>query len=257
MLFALPKRRRTADRTATGPSTRLLDIAGRQLPLTIHQNPRSTRITLRLEPGGRSARLTVPKSVSHAEIENFLERHRGWLAGRLSRFSGEAQIEPGGMLPIRGVAHRIVPTGKVRGVTETGIEGEDAVLYVGGAPEHLARRISDFLKREAKRDLDALATRHATTIGARIKAIRYKDTRSRWGSCTSDGTLSFSWRIVMAPPSVIDYLAAHEVAHLKEMNHGPKFWAICGDLCPAMEDARRWLKRNGTMLHAIDFRSAR
>jgi predicted metal-dependent hydrolase len=257
MLFAFSKRRRTADRTASGPSTRMLDVAGRQLPLAIHQNPRSTRMTLRLEPGGRSARLTVPKSVSHAEIENFIERHRGWLAGRLSRFSGEAQIEPGGILPLRGVAHRIVATGRPRGVTETGLEGDDHVLFVGGAPEHLARRISDFLKREARRDLDALALRHAATIGAKVKAIRYKDTRSRWGSCTSDGTLSFSWRIVMAPPVVIDYLAAHEVAHLKEMNHGAGFWAICGSLCPDMEDARRWLKRNGTMLHAIDFRVVR
>ena len=80
-----------------------------------------------------------------------------------------------------------------------------------------------------------------------------KDTRSRWGSCSWNGNLSFSWRIVMAPPLVIDYLAAHEVAHLQEMNHGPKFWALCKQLCPRMEEARTWLKQHGSQLHAIDF----
>ncbi len=80
-----------------------------------------------------------------------------------------------------------------------------------------------------------------------------KDTRSRWGSCSYEGNLSFSWRIVMAPPLVIDYLAAHEVAHLKEMNHGPDFWALCRKLCPQMDEAKGWLKRHGSMLHAIDF----
>ncbi|MCY1309040.1 hypothetical protein D9M70_590950 [compost metagenome] len=90
-------------------------------------------------------------------------------------------------------------------------------------------------------------------IGRRAKSLSLKDTRSRWGSCSADGALSFSWRIVMAPPKVIAYLAAHEVAHLQEMNHGPDFWTLCGRLCPDTEDAKRWLRRNGTMLHAIDF----
>ena len=83
--------------------------------------------------------------------------------------------------------------------------------------------------------------------------MTFKDTRSRWGSCTSDGRLAFSWRIVMAPPYVIDYLAAHEVAHLAEMNHGPRFWTACRRLCPRTDEAKAWLKRHGTMLHAIDF----
>ncbi len=114
-----------------------------------------------------------------------------------------------------------------------------------GDRRHLPRRLADFLKREAKRDIEALVAKHTTTVGRRAKAIRYRDTVSRWGSCTSDGVLSFSWRIMMAPPAVIDYLVAHEVAHLKEMNHGPKFWKLCGELCPTTERCKAWLKRNG------------
>jgi predicted metal-dependent hydrolase len=95
--------------------------------------------------------------------------------------------------------------------------------------------------------------KYTATIGRRAKAIRFKDTTSRWGSCTSDGSLSFSWRIMMAPAPVIDYLVAHEVAHLKEMNHGPKFWKLCRELCPDTDRCKDWLKRNGAALQAIAF----
>ena len=98
---------------------------------------------------------------------------------------------------------------------------------VSGMPEHLGRRIVDFLKKEARRDLESRVALHATRVGRRVTSMTLKDTRSRWGSCSHAGALSFSWRIVMAPPDIIDYLAAHECAHLKEMNHGPNFWALC------------------------------
>ena len=100
--------------------------------------------------------------------------------------------------------------------------------------------------------LSAVA-RHARTVGIRPAGMALRDTVSRWGSCSSGRRLSFSWRIVMAPPAVLDYLAAHEVAHLREMNHGAGFWALCRDLCPATEEGRTWLKRHGASLHAIDF----
>ncbi len=102
-------------------------------------------------------------------------------------------------------------------------------------------------------EIEMLVARHTATVGRKAKAIRFRDTTSRWGSCTSDGTLSFSWRIMMAPPAVIDYLVAHEVAHLKEMNHGPDFWKLCGQLCPDTERCKAWLKRNGGALQAIRF----
>jgi predicted metal-dependent hydrolase len=172
---------------------------------------------------------------------------------KLARFSGESQIEEGGSILIRGISHRIERTGNIRGLTEAVLIDDEPVLRVSGGEEHLNRRIVDFLKKEARQDLDRLVAIYTGRIGRRAKSLSLKDTRSRWGSCSADGALSFSWRIVMAPPKVIAYLAAHEVAHLQEMNHGPDFWTLCGRLCPDTEDAKRWLRRNGTMLHAIDF----
>jgi predicted metal-dependent hydrolase len=140
-----------------------------------------------------------------------------------------------------------------RGTVAVGGDESGPTLIVYGDRLHLPRRVADFLKREARRDIEALVERHCGSIGRRAKAIRFRDTSSRWGSCTADGVLSFSWRIMMAPTPVINYLVAHEVAHLKEMNHGPNFWKLCEELCPDTERCKAWLKRNGSALQAIVF----
>lgn len=242
------KRARTA-----APKTRTLKISGRELPLTIRSDRRATRLTLRIEPGGKALKMTVPVGVPIRDVEDFLERHHGWLKSKLANLPQQASLGDGGTIMLRGISHRIVMTGKLRGVTEVGeVDGEPAIL-LSGAPEHAGRRLQDFLKKEARRDLELYARGHARTSGKRISSLRLKDTKSRWGSCSHDGNLSFSWRIVMAPTAVIDYLAAHEVAHLTEMNHGPRFWALCHKLCPGTEEAKAWLKRHGSGLHAIDF----
>ena len=250
-MFGLKRNKQAPVQTKT--RGRDIAVGGRRMPLTIRENSRATRLTLRIEPGGRALRMSVPVGISEQEIDRFLHRHHGWLATRLSKLPKPSGLSDGGQVSIRGIPHRIVRTGKVRGVTETcEIDGE-AVLMVGGAPEHLGRRISDYLKKLARSDLEEAVARHTETLGKPATGLRVKDTRSRWGSCTSDGKLSFSWRIAMAPEHVIDYLAAHEVAHLAEMNHGPKFWSLCKQLCPDTDRAKTWLKRNGSALHAVDF----
>ncbi|WEX77432.1 M48 family metallopeptidase [Sinorhizobium numidicum] len=250
-MFSSLKRRR--DSVSAYDITRDIEVAGKVLPLTIRQNARATRMTLRIEPGGRALKLTVPEGLPDREVSAFLTRHQGWLMTKLARFSGESELEHGGSILIRGVAHRIERTGRIRGLTEAVMLGDEAILRVSGADEHLRRRIADFLKKEARSDLERLVAVYAGRIGRRARSLSLKDTRSRWGSCSADGNLSFSWRIAMAPPKVIAYLAAHEVAHLEEMNHGPAFWSLCEKLCPDTNEAKRWLRRNGTMLHAIDF----
>lgn len=223
------------------------------MPLTIRQHERATRITLRIEPGGRGLKMTIPRGLAAREINAFLDRHQGWLLMKLAKFSSETVLEPGGEILLRGVKHRIEHTGTLRGLTEAVLVDGRHVLRVSGMPEHAGRRIATFLKKEGRLDMERLVAIHAGRIGAKVASISMKDTRSRWGSCSTDANLSFSWRIVMAPPMVIDYLAAHEVAHLKEMNHGPHFWALCRKLCPHMDEAKAWLKRHGSQLHAIDF----
>lgn len=237
------------------PSQRTVAVAGRQIPITVRENPRATRITLRIEPGGRALKLTIPIGLHHRQVDDFLERHQGWLEGKLLKFSPDDGLRHGGTIDIRGLSHRIEHTGSLRGITHVArdSDGTTMVLKVSGPPEHLKRRIATFLKKEARADLEKLVAIHARAAGRPVRSVSMKDTRSRWGSCSHDGNLSFSWRIVMAPEKVIDYLAAHEVAHLKEMNHGPKFWALCEKLCPHTDEAKDWLKRHGSALHAIDF----
>ncbi|OCW56054.1 M48 family metallopeptidase [Hoeflea olei] len=244
--------RRPPSRPAT-PRPDAVTVNGRALPLTIRENARATRMTLRIEPGGRALKLTIPKGLPGREIDAFLTRHQGWLMTKLARVADTGPLSDTSTIPIKGIDHRIVLTGKLRGLAEeTEIDGMPA-LRVSGSPEHTGRRVADHLKRVARQELEPLVRKHAASLGKPVRAIAYKDTKSRWGSCTSEGNLSFSWRIAMAPPFVIDYLAAHEVAHLKEMNHGPDFWATCTALCPRTKEAKRWLKQNGSRLFAVTF----
>ncbi|TIV97724.1 MAG: M48 family metallopeptidase, partial [Mesorhizobium sp.] len=186
-------------------------------------------------------------------VEKFLDRHQDWLEQRLAKVPTRPQVRPGIKIPIRGVPHRIVHEPSKRGTVTVSRDERGPLLVVHGERIHLPRRVADYLKREAKKEIERLVVKHTEAIGKRAKAIRYKDTSSRWGSCTSEGNLSFSWRIMMAPPAVINYLVAHEVAHLKEMNHGPKFWKLCEKLCPDTDRCKDWLKRNGGALQAIVF----
>jgi len=228
-------------------------VAGRELPLRVVENARARRLTLRIDAGGRGLRVTVPPGLRRGEVDRFLERHRDWLELRLARLPDRPQVRAGVKIPLRGRPHLIVHVPARRGTVTVALEDGKPALHVHGEEAHLPRRLADFLKREARREIEPLVAGHTARVGRRAKAVRYKDTSSRWGSCTADGTLSFSWRVMMAPPAVIDYLVAHEVAHLREMNHGPKFWALCRELCPRTDEARAWLKRNGSALHAISF----
>lgn len=228
-------------------------VAGRTLPLRIVENERARRLTLRIDAGGRGLRVTVPPGLRQGEVEKFLDRHRGWLEQRLAQVPERPQVRPGIKIPLRGVPHLIVHEPGSRGTVEIARDATGPILIVRGDRLHLPRRLADFLKREARREIEPLVARHTAAVGRKAKAIRYKDTTSRWGSCTSEGVLSFSWRIMMTPPKVIDYLVAHEVAHLKEMNHGPQFWQLCRELCPDTDRCKAWLKRNGGALQAIAF----
>jgi predicted metal-dependent hydrolase len=251
MPFGFLKRLTTT--TPTPAEEREHVVAGRSLPLKIVENDRARRLTLRIDTGGRGLRITVPPGLRQGEVDRFLHRQQGWLEQRLAKVPERPQVRPGIKMPLRGVPHLIVHEPGSRGSVTIGLEGDAPALLVHGDRRHLQRRLADFLKREARRDIDALVEKHCATIGKRAKAVRFRDTSSRWGSCTSDGALSFSWRIMMAPSPVINYLVAHEVAHLKEMNHGPKFWKLCEELCPDTQRCKAWLKKNGGALQAIGF----
>jgi predicted metal-dependent hydrolase len=136
-----------------------------------------------------------------------------------------------------------------RGTVWVEANGSERLLCVAGEAPHVDRRVADFLKREAKRDLEAASRRYAARLGVAIKRISVRDQSSRWGSCSTNGVLSYSWRLILAPPYVLEYLAAHEVAHLVEMNHSPRFWRLVDSLCPVVSRAKAWLDSHGTDLH--------
>lgn len=254
MFFRLPpftRSRSTAPPAPPGePAQLCLRVDGSDVLVTLRRNPRARRYTLRVRSASRDVVLTIPARGTLKEAHAFAERHTGWIATRLARLPDIVAFTPGAEIPLRGEPHRIEHRPGSRGTvwTETTITGE-RLICVAGEAAHVGRRVQDFLKREAKRDLTEASRRHAQALGVTISRITLRDTASRWGSCSSTGALSYSWRLILAPPQVLDYLAAHEVAHRKEMNHGPRFWAAVDGIFPAREVAEAWLKRRGAELH--------
>ena len=231
------------------PSTFLIRHGSQFFAIRLRRHRRARRYTLRIHPTDREAILTVPPRGTIAEARDFAQLHGGWIAARLGRLPKAAPFQPGTVVPLRGVAHRIVHRSGLRGTAWTEVrDSGEKILCVAGGIEHVDRRVRDYLKREARRDLQKAAQAHAQALGVRVKRLSIRDQSSRWGSCTSAGSLSFSWRLILAPDFVLDYVVAHEVAHLREMNHGPRFWAHVKTLYPDFARAQDWLKANGREL---------
>lgn len=225
------------------------------MPLSVNWSRRARRFTLRLDGRTGGARITLP---THAEIEDalaFLRRHEGWLQQEFAAREAPVPFEPGARIPFLGVEHEIrMAAPAIRRVWAEAAEGGATgvglpVLWVGGPPDMTAIRTARFLKTEARSALDSSARRHAGCLGVSFRRISVRDQATRWGSCSSTGTLSFSWRLVMAPLEVLDYVAAHEVAHLKEMNHSARFWRLVHQIAPHADEARAWLSTHGRSLH--------
>lgn len=225
-----------------------IDLAGRSVPVRLRRNAQARRFILRLDKRGDGVVVTLPGSARDADALDFVRRHADWIGQRLGD-TGPTAFRPGARVPLRGVEHVIVhddtPRGRIRA---TDVDGR-AVLRVCGGEAHLARRLTDWFKREARRDFEERVAVHTAALGVRAGKISVRDQTSRWGSCSARGALSFSWRLVLAPPDILDYVCAHEVAHLREMNHGPRFWAHVRDICPHMEASMAWLKAEGAGLH--------
>ncbi len=228
-----------------------IDIDGRSMPVRVVENDRAKRLTLRIVPGGDALKVTTPCHIGDDEIEDFVSRNANWAASRIARLPTKTALEPGALVPFKGIDHRIVLTGKLRGVVRARRVGTEAVLEVPGTADTVGRKLVSWFKKEARKELDQVVTLHAKKTGVRPRQIRITDTTSRWGSCSSTRTLSFSWRIIMAPPEVLNYLAAHEVAHLVEMNHSERFWSLTRDLCPDTDIQKTWLRVHGAKLHAV------
>ncbi len=225
---------------------RLEDIGAQ---LEVRRHPGARRLTLRVSRTRRAVIVTIPVQCDLDEAGSFLSRHIDWVRERLDSLPDHVPFRHGAAMPLRGEAHSICFAGARR--KDIGIDhtGKRPAIVVGGDPETAPARMKTWLFDEARRDLEASVAHHAELLKLKPKRIAVRDQTSRWGSCSTTGVLSFSWRLVLAPPFVLDYVAAHEVAHLAEMNHGPRFWSLVRRIRPDIDAARRWLQVRGPDLH--------
>jgi predicted metal-dependent hydrolase len=227
--------------------TRSIHVGTPPIEVHLHRSARARRYSLRVSNTDGTVRLTLPLRASEAGALDFARDHEGWLRRALDRRPDMIRPAPGGSLPFEGVPRAI------RSVPGRGVVLDVEGFAVGGRPDQAAARLAAWLKQAARDRLAERVEHHAAMLGRRVGPLALRDTRSRWGSCSSTGRLMFSWRLVMAPPSVLDYVAAHEVAHLVEMNHSARYWAVLGRLRPDFQADRAWLKREGASLHRYRF----
>jgi predicted metal-dependent hydrolase len=215
----------------------------------LRRHSRARRYTLRIHAASRDVVLTMPPRGSVKQAREFARKNGAWIAARLRRLPDAMPFAHGALLPLRGVSHRIDHRKSIRGTVWIETGADMPLLCVAGEAPHLPRRVRDFLKREAKRDLETASGTAAQALGVTIKRVSVRDQSSRWGSCSSTGVLSYSWRLILAPSFVLDYLAVHEVAHLIEMNHSRRFWRLVEKICPDIGRAKAWLDAHGADLH--------
>lgn len=226
-------------------------VEGIGVPVEVRRHPTARRFTLRVSKTRRAVVVTVPMRSRVDDAGEFLNNHIDWVRERLGKVPEGVPFAAGSIIPLRGRPHRIavVPAERSRPVVSIEPDYSPARLVVSGRPENVPRRLKDWLLDEAKADLDARVQLHCKALGVRARRICLRDQQSRWGSCSASGVLSFSWRLVLAPAFVLDYVAAHEVAHILEMNHGPRFWKLVQKSVPRLEEAKDWLRNEGSDLH--------
>jgi len=233
--------------------TRNLNIDGIHVPVILRRNVQARRFILKIGANKPEVILTMPSNGSEDEAMDFAIAQAHWIKSRIDAQPEIVAFAPGVEIPLRNILHTIEHCPNQRGTVWTrshdnGVSGLP-VICVAGDQRHLARRVRDWLKKQARSDLSQSVVLHSQHLGLRAKGITIRDQTTRWGSCSSTGGLSFSWRLVLAPPFVLDYVAAHEVAHLEEMNHGPRFWKLVEQCIPDYRKAQNWLKHSGAKLH--------
>ncbi len=216
--------------------------------LVIRRNARARRVSLRLDTRHHHFVLTLPGSVPESQGLAFAASKSAWMEKALLSLPVRRSFQPGETLPLRGVEHRIEHDAQAPArVTLIRREDSNPVLFVGGTLTGLDIRVLNWLKRQARQTMTERSEHMAQQLSVTFKQINIGDAKTRWGSCSSRRILNYSWRLIMTPPEIIDYVAAHEVAHLKEMNHSPAFWKLVEYLIPDYKPARKWLRT-----HAVD-----
>ncbi len=229
---------------ALDPAQIILHVDGVALTLHVRRHPRARRVSLRSDPAAGKVMLVLPRRASLAAGVHFARSQEVWIRTRLAQIPDVTPLAPDVALDVAGERLTIRHDATSRGPTRR----EDDELRVGGDRRFVARRVRDWLRAYARELVTRRAHQLVAGLPRQISAVRITDTRSRWGSCAPDGRLSFCWRLVLAPVTVLDYVVAHEVAHLVHLHHGPRFWQLVDQLTPHRIEAQTWLRRNGARL---------
>ncbi len=216
--------------------------------LEVHKSRRAKRLALRVDSSRCVIRLVIPPHTSMRRAEEFAYLNRDWIAEKVSNFPKIIPFEDNETIPIFGQDKTINITYDAS-IKTTRIRVEDDRIHVHTNQDDITSRLSRHLKRLVKDEISILARNKAARIDKKIDAISVRDTKSRWGSCSSTGTLSFSWRLIFAPYIALDYVVAHEVAHLVHMDHSKNFWSLCCDLSDEYVKGKKWMNTHGHTLH--------
>lgn len=221
-------------------------IGNPPIEISLRRSARAKRLSLRVSRLDGRVTLTLPQRAAEAEGIRFLQSKEAWLRTNLDGLAPVRSVAIGQDILLRGNPVPIVQ-GQGRRLVIT-----DHQIAVPG-PQDVGRKIKAQLRHLARDALAEASDRYAAALGRPYTRLSIRDTRSRWGSCSSQGVLMYSWRLIMAPPPVLDYVAAHEVAHLVEMNHSAAFWDVVARICPDYETHRHWLRAHGDTLHRVAF----
>ncbi|MEN8658593.1 SprT family zinc-dependent metalloprotease [Marivita sp.] len=218
-----------------------------EIPLKLRKNARARRMTLRISRVDGAVTLTVPRGVSEREALEFAAEKRDWVIGNLSQHDKPQLVGPGDSIDVGGRSFQIVQGDAKR------LSVQDGRIILPAPIEKGRVHLMAWLKERARIELTRASDHYAERLGRGYSRITLRDTRSRWGSCSSAGALMYSWRLILAPKNVLDYVAAHEVAHLQEMNHSADFWRVVDRLYGPHQEARTWLRHEGPKLHRFRF----
>jgi predicted metal-dependent hydrolase len=232
-----------------GDKMALVTKSGKTVNVRFEINPKARRLILRLDERTREAVAVAPSKRKIGEAAEFARDRVEWIAEHLEALPEQISLRAGARFMLRGEPCEISLDGPGR-VARLEI-GPPLMLRVPGEISTTGQRVERYLRKSAKSDLSDAVIRYCEQLGVEARRVSVKDTRSRWGSCTSDGRLAFSWRLIMAPNEVLEYVAAHECAHLLEMNHSPAFWANVQTCRPSWKAERAWLRKYGRDLHAV------
>lgn len=213
--------------------------------IKIVQSSSSRKLILRIDNKERIPVLSIPKYCSRKRAIDFVNENMDWIINTLGRLPQNKQFCDGEKFLLFGQEVTIKHQAEAR----RGVWLEDNILYVSGAPEFLHRRVRDYIKKRAAEEFYKKSSELAGRIGCKLSGISIKDTKSRWGSCSSLNHINYSWRIALAPQYVIDYLMAHEVSHLLHQDHSESFWSCVAELYPNWKEGRDWLKKHSKNLY--------